>query len=431
MMLLCALIVSIVSAIGCGIEPALQDETWGVHQKSVTVNGLQASYRQIYLRGTHNQWKTTPMTLVADHSWEGEASFNEGPRERFKFDVYGNWSLNFGDDNRDGIADRSGRDIAVEGGKTYIINFNDRSRSYYVQEKTYSVTVTYKIPAGVSPSSFFQKQAMLYQNNQQQGWYIIYVDTTPQGSVVYSPMSLRQGSYVLKLEQMIDNKRYIGELEFTIDGSKQEIDLNMSVTVGNTTNFGSIEVSVFADQFSNGQLQSAPFNDIGVFLGDWQAGHRLCHTDHTGKCTAQLQAGTHLLSVFKMTSSHSIASSRGHQVEVVANQSTAPAIHLAPVTVRISAYYDAGMGQALYVTGASSYLGNWQTAIKMTYDPNAKAWILERNLPLHAPFKIVKAKWSDDEQISCSSVQWEKGHNRTIPAPQGYYKSIVNAYPQF
>ena len=95
--------------------------------------GFNKIHPQVYLRGTANNWGTSIMTLVSNHVWEIEATFGGTANERFKLDVYGDWSLNFGDNQNDGITEQSGGDIIVGAGAgTYRIRFNDLTRAYTV-----------------------------------------------------------------------------------------------------------------------------------------------------------------------------------------------------------------------------------------------------------------------------------------------------------
>lgn len=102
----------------------------------VTQNPVQACtpvYSKMGLRGTSNNWGNTAMTLAADCSWETTAVFGSTTTERFKFDVNADWVTNFGDTNKDGIADSAGSDIAIsQGAGTYLIRFNDSSKRYTV-----------------------------------------------------------------------------------------------------------------------------------------------------------------------------------------------------------------------------------------------------------------------------------------------------------
>jgi len=59
------------------------------------------------------------MTLVGDHQWQASVTFtgsgdgNGG--QRFKFDVKGDWTQNYGDTNKDGVAE---------------LRFNDQTLAY-------------------------------------------------------------------------------------------------------------------------------------------------------------------------------------------------------------------------------------------------------------------------------------------------------------
>lgn len=121
----------------------------------VTVNvsrgGFAKVYDQVYLRGTFNTWSTTEMNLIADNTWRGVGTFGSTATERFKFDIRGDWSLNFGDNNADGIAEQSGQDIPVQPGSTYAITFNDLTRAYTVSPLSGTVEATPQ--GGNAPSS--------------------------------------------------------------------------------------------------------------------------------------------------------------------------------------------------------------------------------------------------------------------------------------
>ena len=96
-----------------------------------------STYPGMFLRGTHNAWTTnTPMTLVADYTWEIEVAFGAGPDERFKFDAFGDWSVNWGDNApRDGIGDPDGDNIPITDGEgVYRILFNDDTQAYTIEK---------------------------------------------------------------------------------------------------------------------------------------------------------------------------------------------------------------------------------------------------------------------------------------------------------
>ncbi len=78
------------------------------------------------------------MSLVADYTWAITVSFGSGPSERFKFDVAGDWSANYGDNDTppDGVGDSFGADIAVnQGAGSYAITFHDQSKAYTLSKQ--------------------------------------------------------------------------------------------------------------------------------------------------------------------------------------------------------------------------------------------------------------------------------------------------------
>lgn len=94
-------------------------------------NGDKAkNFEQLYFRGTANNWATGAMTLVADNVWQIEATFDGQANQRFKFDVNGDWQINYGDSNNDAVLEQSGADIYTTVSGTYLIEVNDLTLSY-------------------------------------------------------------------------------------------------------------------------------------------------------------------------------------------------------------------------------------------------------------------------------------------------------------
>lgn len=104
--------------------------------------GYISSYPSMYLRGSFNNWsKDTPMTLVADYLWEAKVTFAAG--DKYKFDVAGDWKINFGghqDGQLDGSAENDGADLTVTNPGVYVVLFNDATRQYQVQLVSGDVT---------------------------------------------------------------------------------------------------------------------------------------------------------------------------------------------------------------------------------------------------------------------------------------------------
>ncbi len=100
---------------------------------SPTPGGSCAS--QMYLRGTNNGWATSAMSLANGQTceWTISAVFGSTANERFKFDEFGDWSVNYGDNNSDGYVDASGNDIPVtQGSGSYTISYTESTGAYSV-----------------------------------------------------------------------------------------------------------------------------------------------------------------------------------------------------------------------------------------------------------------------------------------------------------
>jgi len=95
---------------------------------------LGCNFSALNLRGTSNQWGNSAMNCIGNNVWKIEGVvFGSGGANglpRFKFDRFNNWVENYGDNNADKIAERSGKDIFVRDPGTYTVRFNDATLSY-------------------------------------------------------------------------------------------------------------------------------------------------------------------------------------------------------------------------------------------------------------------------------------------------------------
>jgi pullulanase len=96
----------------------------------VETGDFQRVFDSLNFRGTPNDWGNTPMRLVADNSWEVEVDFDGQPQQRFKLDVAGDWSDNYGDNEGDGRLDPIGADIHFADCGRYRVRVNDESKTY-------------------------------------------------------------------------------------------------------------------------------------------------------------------------------------------------------------------------------------------------------------------------------------------------------------
>ena len=95
-----------------------------------TIN-FDSTFESMHMR-TGPSWDPgRPMTLIDDNLWVANFGINLNWIEEMKFDVYNDWTVNFGDDNADGIANAGGANIPlpVEPG-SYRVYFDDSTNVY-------------------------------------------------------------------------------------------------------------------------------------------------------------------------------------------------------------------------------------------------------------------------------------------------------------
>lgn len=95
--------------------------------------GFAKNFNGLFVRGTFNDWGATPFTLVEDNTWQTDVSFDGQENQRFKFDINGDWSQNYGDDNNDGFLELSGDDIIFSVAGSYRVTVNDQTLSYAIE----------------------------------------------------------------------------------------------------------------------------------------------------------------------------------------------------------------------------------------------------------------------------------------------------------
>jgi hypothetical protein len=199
---------------------------------------------------------------------------------------------------------------------------------------------------------------------------------------------------------------------------------------------GTVVVRVIGDavQGSAGSVPpdgivSTPIAGVLVYDGPWEAGNPLGQTDANGDFQATLSLGVHSIGVMMMTTDQSMFSSDGNTVTVTSTPTTL-VVHVVPDTLSLETSYGAGFGNAIYVTGETSALGNWQTAYKATYNPSTGGWQYTGAVPAGAQFKLVLAPWVNGSSIAVASphVAWEAGPNHVAPAS---YYSVLNLSPSF
>ncbi|MBC2595175.1 pullulanase [Ruficoccus amylovorans] len=102
-----------------------------------------SNFSQLHFRGTPNGWNTQPMTLIYDHLWLTDTTFNglgdANGDDRFKFDTSYDFSGAYGDTDANGIAEPGGGDIYPPlGPGSYRILFDDETLAYAVTRRNYT-----------------------------------------------------------------------------------------------------------------------------------------------------------------------------------------------------------------------------------------------------------------------------------------------------
>lgn len=110
------------------------DDQGATDSASVTIQvgdePLASNFESLFFRGTPNNWGTLEMKLVADHIWTVSVRFDGQPEQRFKLDVGGDWTHNYGDTGGDGTLDRTGADIITGVTGDYSVEVDDNTLSY-------------------------------------------------------------------------------------------------------------------------------------------------------------------------------------------------------------------------------------------------------------------------------------------------------------
>lgn len=119
---------------------------------------LQANWPSLNVRGTFNGWSNSALTLVADHTWEATITLDGQANQRYKLDLYGNWSQNYGDNGADGVLDQTGADIYVSGSGQYKLTVNDQTLAYSL------------VPLGGCDTCYSANFNQLYFRGTANGW---------------------------------------------------------------------------------------------------------------------------------------------------------------------------------------------------------------------------------------------------------------------
>lgn len=108
---------------------------WYQTRKDAVNKAVNNQFASMYYRGVSNGWGSTAMTSESASKWSVIIDTRNGEQSNysFKFDVYGDWQVNFGDDNQDGVLEASGANILLPNEKArYLIELNTDSNEYQI-----------------------------------------------------------------------------------------------------------------------------------------------------------------------------------------------------------------------------------------------------------------------------------------------------------
>lgn len=91
---------------------------------------IAMNWGSAFFRGTPNEWQSTPLTLIDDHVWQVDITFDGSSEQRFKIDILGDWSQNYGDNENDQVLDLDGDDIYTSVSGVYRLQINDQTLAY-------------------------------------------------------------------------------------------------------------------------------------------------------------------------------------------------------------------------------------------------------------------------------------------------------------
>ena len=179
-----------------------------------------STYEEAYLRGSFNDWNTKEMELVGDYKWQAEVKLEAN--DRFKFDIHGDWSINFGENNNDGVGDRDGDDIYVSKAGTYVITFNDQTKEYKVEAAGFKAKII--LDKGDLPIDILGDKATLYKayhNNEIEAVESIKEDSTGNYFVEFVGLN-PDANYTFVYRTSTDYKTgYLSKVQ--IYGSEEDI----------------------------------------------------------------------------------------------------------------------------------------------------------------------------------------------------------------
>lgn len=398
------------------IDLTVTDDGGLTSTDSITITVTEAPptyasvYPEAYLRGSLNSWATTPMVLVGDYTWQAAVTFGDAANERFKIDIYGDWSTNFGDNNNDGYLESSGDDIAItEGAGDYVITFNDQSLTYTVikdvgpQAPTANAGVDVLVRPGTSVtfdgSATGDAAIVSYQWTSSE-WSSPLTGESP--SYTFTNV----GSYTVTLT-VEDVNGLTGSDTMVVTVAENEIP------VANIAN-GDITIQVGDSVIFDGSSSSDGDGSVDSYL--WDNG------DTTATSTRTFNTAGNFTVSLEVTDNEG-ASSTPATVSVTVNE--------VPVTIDVTFTCDNGytdFGTSVYVVGSLPELGNWtlQSSAQKLDPESYPRWSKTfYGLPADT---VVEWKCVKATENNLQITEWQAGGNNQIDTGESGSKTAIAGF---
>src|SRR5690554_117981 len=247
-------------------------------QVSIQVGGaeLVSNFDALYFRGTANAWAASPMSLVDHHIWQLDVQFDGQANQRFKFDLAGDWSQNYGDNTSpDGVLDSNGDDITTNVIGQYQVQVNDADLSYSISSLA---------------SGFSSNWNHVYLRGTFNNWTCTPLNLTADNT--WSAEITLDGSanQRYKFDRECDWSQNLGDTDNngTLEPSGADIVDNRSGTVAVTVNDATLAYSVTGGNSANNY--AANWNTLYVrgTFNNWSCDPLTLTADNTWRTTVTL-----------------------------------------------------------------------------------------------------------------------------------------------
>jgi len=380
-----------------------------INENVIFCGEFDCQFAALSFRGTANGWGTQAMTLVADNVWQTEVIFDEDEDNRFKFDRFGDWTQNYGDDdqncddalNCDGSVEQSGEDIQIDQTGAYTITFNDMTKHYHfeLQDQPNKAPVA-DASSDVSVEVGSEVTFSGANSSDRDGNIESYQWTSEAFLAALEGVS---PSFVFDT---------IGEFEVTLTVTDNEGETSSDVIVVTVTDI--IEnVAPIADAGAN----------IAAIVGDNVSFNAAASTDLDGTIESYSWTSAAFGELTGATPNFVFADAGQFEVTLTVTDNDGASssdiievnVSEAPANIEVQFTCENGdtyWGQNVYVVGSIGELGNWSSANAIQLSAtDYPTWTGTISIPANTSFEWKCIKKADGE------VTWQSGGNNSINLP--------------